>query len=198
MFRTKANEAPPSVTMPTRASVSAAPKDQLTSIVEDIQLVESLYKEDRVMEAYALLKNIENFAATLSEDMQSAVNRAIGSSTVVAETRSAGDQMYDLLNLMSPSSDAWNIWNNGIGSHQDITVSTHKNEDKGTYYFKLEGKVESNIFYVIAALLENDLYCKWMPLCTRSECVRVISPHRRVIKSKFDLNLVKKEATYAV
>lgn len=197
MFRSKpAIDTTPTLASP-RPSVSA-PSSQLNSVIEDIRLIETLFKDDRVMEAYTLLKNIETFALTMSDDMQSMVARAVASSPVIAEARSAGDQMAELLNLMNPTSDAWNIWNNGIGAHQDITVSTHKNEEKGTYYFKLEGNIESNIFYVIAALLQNNLYNKWMPLCTRSECTRVISPHRRVIKSKFDLNLVKKEATYAV
>lgn len=198
MFRSKAHDTVPKLASPRPSTSSSAPKDQLSSIIEDIQLVETLFKEDRVMEAYVLLKNIETFSMTLSDDMQSTVNRALASSPVIADARSAGDQMSELLHLMSPSNDSWNIWNNGIGAHQDITVSTHKMEDKGTYYFKLEGNIESNIFCVIAALLENEMYNKWMPLCTRSECVRVISPHRRVIKSKFDLNMIRKEATYAV
>ena len=175
-----------------------APVDILPNIIEDIKLSENLFKEDRILEAFHLLNNIEKFTqGQESQHIQTVVTRTIASSPLTANIRRSGEHIMSLLQLINDP-EPWNVWNTGIGLNQDVTVSTHKNEEKGQYYFKIEGTLRCDIIYAVAAILENDLYQFWMPLCTHSEVVSIPSIHRRVIRTQFDFTLLKKEALYDV
>ena len=167
----------------------------LASLMDDIRLTRKLYQEDRVTEAYFLLQNIERFTQELHTDLQSIITQELNSSEQIANLRNEGLRNANLLALFEDA-EQWNDWTGGVGTNQDVVVSIHKNEEQGQYYFKIEGRVHCELLPVLAALLENELYKFWMPLCTSSRSIATASAYRRIVHTKLDFALIQKESLY--
>lgn len=167
----------------------------LNNLLEDVHLTQKLYQEDRVTEAYFLLQNIERFLIELHPELQSTVEAEMNKSDLINNLREQGIRNAKLLALFEDS-ESWNDWTGGVGPNQDVIVGIHKDEVQGQYYFKVEGRVQSDLIHVLAAILHNELYKFWMPLCTASQCVAKASNYRRVVHTKIDFALLQKEALY--
>ena len=156
-----------------------------------------MFKEDRICEANELLTNIERISNTFSIDIKTKVIKRLGSSNQIAQLRMQGMDIDELTKLFSDEKgrEYWSTWNEGIGIREDIKVSTHKNEERGKYYFKLEGCIQSEIIHIIAALIENDLYTSWLPLCSKSQLISPsLSKTRNIVETEFDMVLLKKKS----
>jgi hypothetical protein len=178
-----------------KCSKRTAMGDLLENLLDDVRLTQRLFKEDRVTEAYFLLQNIERFAKELHSDLQGAVDKELESSETIKKLRTEGLRNANLLALFEEG-ESWNDWTSGVGTNQDVIVGIHKDEVRGQYYFKIEGRVQCDLLHVLAAILENDLYKFWMPLCTASTSVASISPYRRIVHTKLDFALLQKESLY--
>lgn len=165
--------------------------EMIGNLLQDIRLAESLFMEDRIAEAYFLLKNIEEFVEKIEESSRSEVYSAIGSSSKIQAIKNKGQPIFDLLQSFSDK-EVWNAWNTAIGPHQDVTVYTHRDEMKGSYHFKIEGYIQSSMKETLAAILENDLYRLWLPLCSNSQLLAKSSTYRRILRNDFDFVLLKK------
>jgi hypothetical protein len=165
----------------------------LANLMDDVRLTQKLFQEDRVTEAYFLLQNIERFTKELHPELQSVVEKELGNSDSIKNLRMEGMRNANLLALFEDGA-TWNDWTGGVGTNQDVVVSIHKDEVRGQYYFKFEGRVHADLLHVLAALLENDLYKFWMPLCTSSKSVAAVSPYRRMVHTKLDFALLQKES----
>lgn len=166
----------------------------LSNLLSDVELAHKLGQEDRLSEAYHLLKNIENYVATESEEIKNAVEEEVKKSSVLQDVKIFGQEMTALMELID-TNESFNIWNTGIGMHGDVTVSTHKNEERGKYYCKIEGRVLHSMVHVLAACLEHSLYRHWLPLCTDTEVLATPNANRRIFHADFDFALAKREAT---
>lgn len=163
--------------------------------MDDIRLTQKLFKEDRVTEAFFLLQNIERFTQELHPELQAVVEKVLTESEQIDNLRKEGIRNANLLSLFEDA-EAWNDWTAGVGTNQDVVVSIHKNEEQGQYYLKIEGRIQCELLHVLAALLENELYKFWMPLCTSSRTIAVLSAYRRIVHTKVDLALIQKEAVF--
>jgi len=170
--------------------------DKLNDLMDDIKLSLKLYEEDRITEAYFLLQNIEKYAQELHPDLAAAVQRELTQSENIVNLRMEGSRNADLMNQFEDDSQ-WNDWTNGVGMNQDVVVGIHKDEERGQYYFKIEGRVECSMLPTLAALLENDLYRLWMPLCDSSKTLAKMSPYRRAVKCEMDFALIRKDASFS-
>jgi hypothetical protein len=168
--------------------------DILESVMDDIRLAKKLYKEDRVTEAYFLIQNIDKFSEGLDATVKATVQRELRSPQIES-LREEGLRNAGVLALFE-SKDDWNDWTGGVGSNEDVVVSIHKEEERGQYYFKVEGRVNCDMISVIAALLEHDLHKFWLPLCSSTQKIATISPSRRIMHTKLDFTLVQKECIY--
>lgn len=163
------------------------------NLLQDIQLAEKLHREDRLGEAYFLLKNIEEFTRNLDEESQGKVNSVMEKSVIIPDIHSEGNKMIALLRSFHDD-NVWNTWNKNLGSNLDGALYIHRDEPEGQFFFKAEGYVhDCNMTEVVAALLENDLYKSWFPLCTSSECLSTLSAYRRIIRSELDFVLFNKK-----
>jgi hypothetical protein len=169
--------------------------DLLENLLEDVRLTRKLYQEDRITEAYFLLQNIERFTHELHPELQSVIEAELNAGDDIATLRKEGLRNANLLALFQDG-DIWNDWTDGVGTNQDVVVGIHKEEGSGQYYFKVEGRVHSNLLHVLAAILENELYKFWMPLCTSSKSIAAMSAYRRIVHTKIDFALIQKEALF--
>lgn len=167
----------------------------LDNLLDDVRLTQRLFKEDRVTEAYFLLQNIERFTRELHPELQTIVDKELDGSEQIKNLRIEGLRNANLLALFEDG-ETWNDWTSGVGTNQDVIVGIHKDEVLGQYYFKIEGRVQCDLLHVLAAILENELYKFWMPLCTASKSAAVMSPYRRIIHTKLDFALLQKESLY--
>eukprot|EP01033_Poteriospumella_lacustris_P005229 gene5229-3736_t len=86
------------------------------------------------------------------------------------------------------------VFHQGYGASGEIC-----HEPEGQYHFKTEGYLRNvSIIEAAAAILENDQHRFWIPMCTSSKAVNSLSPHRRIIQTKFDFVLLKKTALMEV
>lgn len=167
----------------------------LDNLLDDVRLTQKLFQEDRVTEAYFLLQNIERFTRELHPELQSAIDKELNNSDLIKNLRAEGIRNAKLLALFEDG-ESWNDWTSGVGTSQDVIVGIHKEEERGQYYFKVEGRVQCDLLHVLAALLENELYRFWMPMCTFSRTVAALSPFRRLVHTKLDFALLQKESVY--
>lgn len=172
----------------------------LSDIKADLKLVEDLFNEDRLIEAMENLKNINFHVNRLenNEEMK-AVRILMQSSPACQKILESGKKTDKYLELID-TDDSWNVWNNEIGFNKNVKVSIHKDTQRdGHYQFKIESMIHNcKMEHVIAALMENDLYPCFMPLCSKSECYKVLSPSRRCIRSEFDFVLFQRESFLSV
>jgi hypothetical protein len=165
----------------------------MENLLHDVELAEKLCKEDRLSESFQLLTDIEMYIKTEKEDIRKKVAQRIASSSHFESVRSFGFELQTLLQLIE-SMDSWNVWNGGIGSRCDIRVSTHKNEERGHYFCKIEGKIRKNFVKVLAACLESSFFKHWLPFCNDFECVSVINASRMKFQAEFDFALLKRSS----
>lgn len=167
--------------------------DLLENLLEDVKLTRRLFQEDRVTEAYFLLQNIERFTQELHPELKTVIEEELNKADDIATLRKEGLRNANLLALFEDG-DIWNDWTAGVGTNQDVVVGIHKEEAGGQYYFKVEGRIHCDLLNVLAAILENDLYKYWMPLCTSSGSIAAMSAYRRIVRTKVDFALIQKEA----
>jgi hypothetical protein len=165
----------------------------LNNLLSDIRLVESLYAEDRVVEAYFLLQNIVQYVQTVDVDVKEKVEKVLHASKNYKGVQEGGNEIMELLKMLTDN-DVWNSWNSGMGLHQNVSLYTHRDESKGQYFFKMEGNLRCSMKESIVAILENELYGSWLPLCTRSETLATPGNYRRVVRTDFDFVLLQKSA----
>lgn len=168
-------------------------KENEGNLMEDVKLCESLQGEDRIAEAYFLLQNIRQFISADHADpnLKENLERYVSESAAFQKLEAAGRDIAEELKLMMDS-DQWNLWNNNIGPHQNVSVYTHRLEAKGIYHFKLEGEIRRPLNEVLPAILENSTYPYWMPMCGSSELLQSPSPFRRIIKTELNFVLFQK------
>jgi hypothetical protein len=77
---------------------------------------------------------------------------------------------------------------------EDITVSTNLDEETGKYFIKLEGDLDTDIIFILAAFTEVDLYNTWVPFCMESEPVGETTPYKRLTRCLIDFLMFKREA----
>lgn len=181
--------------MNTSTSKAITMGDLLQNLLEDVQLTRRLFQEDRITEAYFLLQNIERFTQELHPELQSVIERELNKEDDIATLRMEGLRNANLLALFEDG-DTWNDWTAGAGTNQDVVVGIHKEETGGQYYFKVEGRVHCDLLHVLAAVLENELYKFWMPLCTSSKSIAAMSSYRRIVQTKIDFALIQKETLF--
>lgn len=167
--------------------------EAINSLLSDIRLAESLFAEDRVAESYFLMQNILQYLKSADTIVREKVEKVFSRSQSIEHIQAGGDNIMQLLKIMSDK-EVWNSWNSGMGLHQDVSLYTHRDESKGQYYFKMEGNLRCSLKESIAAILENELYGLWLPLCTKSETLATPGNYRRIIRSDFDFVLLQKTA----
>lgn len=172
-------------------------KDLVQNLQQDLKLCEKLASEDRIGEAYFLLKNIENFINTLSSNGREQVQRMIDASVKIKELCKDSQDLRTWLEVVEDHA-VWNAWNTAMGPNQDVSVYTHRDEKDGEYYLKIEGYLHCSMIQAIATILENDLHHLWMPMCTKSEVLHVANNFQRIVKTNIDFVLLKKTAATAM
>lgn len=162
-------------------------------LMQDVRLCETLQDEDRIAEAYFLLQNIREYIRTGNADeaTKDRLERYINESANLQRLELLGRDIADELKLMMDV-DQWNLWNNNIGPHQDVSVYTHRLESKGVYHFKLEGEIRCPLKEVLPAILENSTYQYWVPMCGHSEMLQAPSTFRRITKTEVNFVLFQK------
>eukprot|EP01038_Epipyxis_sp_PR26KG_P015569 gene15569-21022_t len=167
----------------------------LSNIIQDVKLVEALFKEDRLIEACTLLNSITQYIE--SEDVDptvvESVQQKLNNSKNISHCKEFAEELSSLEKLIVED-DQWNVWNENIGMNGDVKVCVNKFEEKGKYFLKTEGSIKnSDLQSVCAALLEHELYSTWLPLCNKLELEAIVSPYRRIVDASFDFTLFKKE-----
>lgn len=175
----------------------AQQKELQQNLLSDVQLAEKLFQDDRLGEAVFLLQNIEEFIKHLGEEAHERVVQKMDDSEIIQKLRVKGKEMLELLELCA-TNEEWNAWNTGIGPHHDVTVYTHREERKGQYYIKLEGNLHCSMTEACAAIIEQDLYPIWAPMCKGAHCLGSLSPCRRIIALDLEFVLMKRRAAVDV
>lgn len=188
-----AHERNPSLVGNPRDLPFAQQRELQQNLLSDINLAEKLCEEDRIGEGFFLLRNIDQFLLHLNDDARGRLQHRLDNSESILKLRAKGAETLKLLELFG-SKDEWNVWNFGIGPHNDISVATHKDEKKGEYFFKLDGNLRCNMIEACAAILENDLYGIWSPLCKTSKAMGSLSICRRIMELGLEFVLLKRKA----
>ncbi|RYH25138.1 hypothetical protein EON65_15965 [archaeon] len=164
------------------------------NLIDDVKLAEKLFTEDRVGEAFFLLRNIDEFLAQLPPEAQENVVDAMRKvSNKLASIRSKGEELLAVLDQLTNKGE-FNAWNSSIGPHQDVSLYTHADEKRGQCHIKLEGNIHCSLLHAVAAVLENELYGIWTPMCKAASCLSKVSLCRRVIALDLEFVLMQRKA----
>lgn len=96
--------------------------------------------------------------------------------------------------LFAISSTSWKRWSDGIGENGDLTIDLRRGVDvHDQFSCRVSGRIRSDMTAAVAALLEHELHCMWIPLCTGCSLLERISRQRSILRLEFDFVFVKKE-----
>ncbi len=87
------------------------------------------------------IKDVRDHVPSASKLLIGALKKTVASGAVCEKLTAAGKNLDDFMSLIK-SDECWNVWNSGIGAHEDVKVSTHQDEEKGQYYLKIEVRVD--------------------------------------------------------
>lgn len=164
------------------------------NLIEDVKLAEKLFNEDRVGEAFFLLRNIDEFLGQLpSESQEQVVNSMRRVAIKLSSIRSKGEELLAVIDQLTNKGE-FNAWNSSIGPHQDVSLYTHADEKRGQCHIKLEGNIHSSLLHAVAAVLENELYGIWTPMCKAASCLSKVSLCRRVMALDLEFVLMQRKA----
>ena len=162
---------------------------KLPVALSKLDKAEKLFLKDYITAAYQLLLEFDSDYEALSNEDKTSIENAL-KSDILRKIRSYGSEMFFLLNLVQQS-EAWKIWCRS----KDMTLSSQEDEEnKGQFYFKVEGIIDVEPLYIVAALMEVDLYPTWMSRCVHAEILKSISPYSRLVYSIMDYFFFKRES----
>lgn len=137
---------------------------------EELQIVLSLYKEDKILEAIDLLNSLKEKYQKDFEDNES-IRNLISDYQIINEIY---NNVQDKQN--------WTISKTG-----KVNVMYKKLENTKSYSVLAEGLIKAPLFNFISIIYENDLYHTWLPYCQSSSTISNLSKTRKIIFQEFDL-----------
>jgi hypothetical protein len=177
----------------------------METVMQDIALAELLYQQDRLSESYTVLQRVDLVLASPSpedsvfddEFLRCQAYEQLRTSTIVSIIRQVGAELVAFLKMVKDA-DAWRTWiepRPQSDTKHSIRVSTHRDEEYGHYFFKVEGTLHDiGLIPIVASFLEIDLFSTWMPLVKESEVLEALSKYKRMLKATIDLVLLKRDA----
>lgn len=162
---------------------------KLQSFLSKVDEAESLFASHSISAAVKLLQtaSIELHSLEISERQ---IAEARMNEDQIVYIRSRGQELNSLLQLLQESV-TWKLWSD---SHGIILSSMEIVASPGQFYFKTEKVIEIEQLYIVAALMEVDLYPTWMSRCVHAEVLKSISPYQRLVFSVMDYFFFKREA----
>jgi hypothetical protein len=127
-------------------------------INKSLKHAEKLFNDDRISEAFALVKIIDLNINKLYMPKLEEIKIKVANLSVIQNIRRCGQQIDSFLGLINQS-ESWKPWNT---KEEKVKVSTYKDEIKGKYYFMVEGTLQASIENIIASFLEVELYTTWV------------------------------------
>jgi len=109
-------------------------------------------------------------------------------SPVIKSIRNFGQDITSLLNLMNCKLN-WTV-SKKIGN---TIVSHYKDSDTGHIYFNVTGTIQTPLLYVLAALMEVELFPEWIPGVYKSEVIKKISKREQLVRYLMDFKILKRE-----
>jgi hypothetical protein len=140
---------------------------------EEVQIILSLYKEDKLLEAFDLLVSLQEKYQRDFEDNEK-----------IKELKSDYQDIHEIFD----SVDDKNNWIEA--STGDVRVLYKKIENSKCYSLITEGIIKAPLFNFISIIYETDLYHTWLPYCQRSSTIANLSKTRKIIFQEYDLPLL--------
>eukprot|EP01041_Mallomonas_annulata_P006188 gene6188-12538_t len=166
----------------------ATTTSNLEQFLDKLNRAESLYEKECISAATQILHECDTEFLYLDvTDRDIAAQRMESES--IQKMRSLGYEVHFLLRLLQHST-AWKVW----GSSSGMTLSSQEEAFTGRFFFKVEGILDIEPIYIVAALMEVELYPKWMSRCVHAEVLKSLSTYRRLVFSIMDYFFFKRES----
>ena len=162
---------PPDDSFQTSESDILMPDEMLPE--DELQLVFSLYKDDKIFESIQLL-------ARLKEKYQSSFSEF----AIINEIESDYQDIRNIYESVQVR-DGWTQDSSG-----DISVYYKILSGNKTYSLLSEGIVNAPLFNFLSIMYETDLYHTWLSFCKKSFTITNLSRTRKIIFQEYSIPLV--------
>lgn len=137
---------------------------------DELSIVFTLYKEDKIVEAVELLNSLrEKYQSTFEEN------------PIVTEIECDYADIRQVYRNVREKIG----WNNV--STGDISVFYKNIPGTESYSLMTEGVIETPLFHFLSIIYETDLHHTWLPFCTKSFTIANLSRTRKIIFQEFNM-----------
>eukprot|EP00736_Rhodelphis_marinus_P003374 Rmarinus@m.17789 len=167
--------------MATKADSGSIGAQKLNEILD-------LFREERVILAGKLLKEIESCDEALSNDAKSFMDQH---EEEFATLRSRATKCIEAMNLFTLD-EGWTFALEALG------VTTHfKLAEDGTIWLKMQSLMRCPLFDLVAVVNETDQFHRWLPFCNDSRQLKQVGRAHQVVYHCLNMPFLARDAVLA-